>query len=92
MAKCFFRLFPFSFELVLFLLLGCGVNDAPKPNVIFVFADQWRAQDLGYNVNLIVKTPTLDQFARESVVFSNAAEMEGVRCHCTNQIGYRIYS
>jgi arylsulfatase A-like enzyme len=76
----FFRLFPFSFELVLFLLLGCGVNDAPKPNVIFVFADQWRAQDLGYNGNLIVKTPTLDQFARESVVFSNAVSGCPVCC------------
>ncbi len=43
-----------------------------KPNVVFVFADQWRAQDIGYNNNRQVKTPNLDDLARESVMFSNA--------------------
>ncbi len=69
-----------SFFLIIFLSLGCGVKNTPKPNVIFVFADQWRAQDIGYNGNLQVKTPAIDQFAQESAVFSNAVSGCPVCC------------
>ena len=68
----FISLLFFSFVLIFFLLLGCGVKNTPKPNVIFVFADQWRAQDVGYAGNPQVITPAIDQFSKESVVFSNA--------------------
>ncbi|MFI4912392.1 MAG: sulfatase [Sedimentisphaeraceae bacterium JB056] len=44
-----------------------------KPNVIFVFADQWRAQATGYAGNNVVKTPNLDKLAAESVNFTNAS-------------------
>jgi arylsulfatase A-like enzyme len=53
------------------IFLGCN-QKSQKPNVIFVFADQWRAQDVGYNGNPVVHTPTLDKLAEESVVFTNA--------------------
>jgi arylsulfatase A-like enzyme len=45
-----------------------------KPNIVFVFADQWRAQATGYNgdPNLQGKTPNLDKLAAESVNLSNA--------------------
>ncbi len=43
-----------------------------KPNVIVVFADQWRAQDVGYTGNSQVQTPHLDKLAHQSVIFSNA--------------------
>lgn len=43
-----------------------------KPNIIFVFADQWRGQDIGYMGNTQVKTPHLDNLARQSVIFRNA--------------------
>ncbi len=43
-----------------------------KPNVIFVFADQWRAQATGYNGDVNAITPCLDQLAEESVNFTNA--------------------
>jgi arylsulfatase A-like enzyme len=70
-----------SFLILVFgLLLGCGVKEEPRPNVIFVFADQWRAQDVGYNGNSQVKTPTIDEFAKESVVFSNAVSGCPVCC------------
>jgi arylsulfatase A-like enzyme len=42
------------------------------PNVIFVFADQWRAQATGYAGDPNVKTPNLDTFAEESINFSTA--------------------
>ena len=43
-----------------------------RPNVVFVFADQWRAQDTGYAGNDQVATPHLDRLARESVNFTHA--------------------
>ena len=78
--KDFISFFCFSVGLCFLLLSGCGKNEIRKPNVIFVFADQWRAQDVGYNGNTVVKTPTLDQFANESVVFSNAVSGCPVCC------------
>lgn len=59
-----------------FLLFGIiilsGCAEEKKPNVVFVFADQWRAQDLGFAGNTQVQTPALDQLAEEAVVFKNA--------------------
>jgi len=43
-----------------------------RPNVIFVFGDQWRQQATGYAGNPNVKTPNLDALARESVNFTHA--------------------
>ncbi len=43
-----------------------------KPNIVFVFADQWRAQAMGYAGNPDVLTPNLDKLAMEGVCFSNA--------------------
>ena len=43
-----------------------------KPNVVFVFADQWRAQATGYAGDPNVRTPTLDKLAACSVRFNNA--------------------
>jgi arylsulfatase A-like enzyme len=43
-----------------------------KPNLVFIFADQWRAQSTGYAGNKDVRTPKLDQLAKESINFSNA--------------------
>lgn len=43
-----------------------------RPNVVFVFADQWRAQDTGYAGNAQVATPHLDRLAQESVNFTHA--------------------
>jgi len=43
-----------------------------KPNVVFVFADQWRQQATGYAGNPNVKTPNLDTLAQTSVNFTHA--------------------
>lgn len=42
------------------------------PNIVFVLADQWRAQALGYAGDPNVQTPRLDQFQREAINFSHA--------------------
>ncbi len=47
-------------------------DERARPNLLFVFADQWRAQDTGYAGNADVRTPHLDRLARTSVSFRNA--------------------
>lgn len=43
-----------------------------RPNVIFVFGDQWRAQATRYAGNPDVQTPAIDRFASQSINFRNA--------------------
>lgn len=60
--------------LILFLssfILSCS-DKVKNPNIVFVFADQWRAQSMGYAGNQDVKTPHLDALAAEGVYFTNA--------------------
>jgi len=45
---------------------------AQRPNLIYILADQWRAQATGYAGNPDVKTPNLDKLAKESINFTNA--------------------
>ena len=47
-------------------------NNSKRPNVIYVFADQWRAQDAGYAGNKQVYTPHIDRLASESLNFKYA--------------------
>jgi arylsulfatase A-like enzyme len=43
------------------------MNRTSRPNVVFVFADEWRAQATGYNGDPNVDTPALDRLAGEAV-------------------------
>jgi len=43
-----------------------------KPNVVFVFADQWRAQATSFAGDPNAITPALDKLATQSVVFTTA--------------------
>ncbi len=43
-----------------------------RPNIVFVIADQWRAQAFGFAGDPNVKTPNLDRFERECVNFTQA--------------------
>ena len=51
-----------------------------KPNVVYVFADQWRVQDTGYAGNPQVQTPHLDRLAAQSVNFTHAVAGIPVCC------------
>ena len=67
----------FVFSLVAWCaLLGAAARAATpppaKPNILFVIADQWRAQAFGFAGDLNVKTPSFDRFERESVNFTQA--------------------
>ena len=43
-----------------------------RPNVVFVFGDQWRAQATGDAGNSVVQTPNLDRLAKQSLNFTHA--------------------
>jgi arylsulfatase A-like enzyme len=51
---------------------AAGAAAGSKPNVVFVFADQWRAQATHYAGDPNVKTPRLDQLAARSVRLTTA--------------------
>lgn len=62
------------------LFFSCQEAEPRMPNVVFIFADEWRAQDFGYNGNTDVITPNIDQLARESVNVSNTISGVSVCC------------
>lgn len=45
---------------------------APKPNVLWIVTTQWRAQSCGYAGDSNVRTPVIDQLAKESVNYAQA--------------------
>ena len=51
-----------------------------RPNVLFIFADQLRAQSVGCYGNPEVKTPHLDKLASEGVLFRNTVANTPVCC------------
>lgn len=51
-----------------------------RPNVLFVFADQWRGDAVGYAGNADVKTPHLDALAARSLVFDHCIAGTPVCC------------
>ena len=47
-------------------------STSKRPNILFIFPDQLRAQALGYNGETNITTPHIDKLASEGLVFSNA--------------------
>src|SRR5438094_241761 len=74
---------PFVLAALIFILLPAAAHgaDAPaKPNILFVIADQWRAQAFGHAGDPNVKTPNIDRLQNESVEFVNAVAAVPVCC------------
>jgi len=73
-----------SLSPVLPLTHSCALNRAVmtrrKPNLVFLLADQWRAQDTGYAGNTDVTTPNIDALARQSINLTNAVSGCPVCC------------
>src|SRR5947207_13622315 len=49
-----------------------GATAIDRPNILFLMADQFRADALGVSGNSWIRTPNLDRLARSGVYFSNA--------------------
>jgi arylsulfatase A-like enzyme len=70
---------------LVFFCLACSgaknpvkIADEQKPNLVFILADQWRFDAVGYMGNPDVITPNLDKLAAESLIFENAVTMMAV--------------
>jgi len=68
-----FALFGLVFGINLPSVAATAVTSRPvQPNILFVFADQWRAFATGYGGDPNVRTPNLDKLEAESVNFTHA--------------------
>ncbi|EON78291.1 Choline-sulfatase [Lunatimonas lonarensis] len=68
----------YLFFLIWIQFLGFSpVQQPKKPNVLFLFADDQRADALGIAGNPYILTPHIDQLAREGSRFTNAYVMGG---------------
>lgn len=56
---------------VVFFSFRSSAKKSEKPNLLIIIADQWRGQALGFLHEDPVMTPTLDSFAKHSLVLNN---------------------
>mgnify|MGYP003884339783 CR=1 FL=1 len=54
------------------IFLVVASHAATRPNIVFIFADDWGWGDLGCHGHPYVKTPNLDRLARTGMVFDAA--------------------
>lgn len=76
------KIFPAVIALATGPLALCEADSAPsttripdKPNILYIFADQWRGRATGYAGDPTVKTPNLDQLSKSALNFSNAVSV-----------------
>ena len=62
----------------LFPCVTLSAQDTTRPNLIYVFADQLRADVLGYTGDSKAITPNIDHFSKQSVDFTNAISVTPV--------------
>ena len=62
------------------LLVGCcaSISHAAKPNILFIFADDWGWGDLSCHGHPYVKTPNIDRLAKEGTDFYRFTVASGV--------------
>ncbi len=61
-----------------FLAAATSFAAAEKPNILFIFADDWGWGDLGCHGHPYVKTPNIDRLAREGTDFHRFTVASGV--------------
>lgn len=74
-----YKRFVFPILFVLFFW-GCNSNHSDysgtqlkmRPNILFLFADDWSWPNAGVYGDTVVQTPTFDKLAREGMLFTNA--------------------
>lgn len=62
----------------LFALFGVNAPAAERPNIVFIFADDWGWGDLSCHGHPYVKTPNIDRLAREGTDFYRFSVASGV--------------
>lgn len=70
--------FLFAVCLLLSLDTAAMAVDSAKPNIVFIFADDWGWGDLGCHGHPYVKTPNIDRLAKEGTDFHRFTVASGV--------------
>jgi len=68
----------FVFVLIAILLASFEVTAATRPNIVFIFADDWGWGDLSCHGHPYVKTPNIDRLAAEGTDFHRFSVASGV--------------
>lgn len=77
-------------------LAAAGVNamaaGAPRPNIVFILADDMGVGDLGCYGQKVLKTPNIDRLAAEGMLFTNAyaGAMVCAPSRCALMTGYHM--
>ncbi|HEY0548019.1 MAG TPA: sulfatase-like hydrolase/transferase, partial [Verrucomicrobiae bacterium] len=71
---------PLLFALAICALPAAGANAAQRPNILFLLADDLRADTLGCAAHGIVQTPHLDALAKRGTAFRNAFVTTSICC------------
>lgn len=61
-------------HLIALILLGCSLaaNVALKPNIVFIFSDDYAVQTIGALGSKINQTPHIDRLAKEGAIYRNS--------------------
>lgn len=71
---------PFLYVLLGLLILAAdGTRAADKPNVLFLFADDQRADTIAALGNPVIRTPNLDRLVKRGVAFDRAYMQGGLQ-------------
>ncbi|MDB4319417.1 sulfatase-like hydrolase/transferase, partial [bacterium] len=62
----------------IFLQSWCSLFAAQKPNILFIFSDDWGWGDLSCHGHPYVKTPNIDRLAKEGTDFHRFTVASGV--------------
>ncbi|MEO0447989.1 MAG: sulfatase-like hydrolase/transferase, partial [Verrucomicrobiota bacterium] len=68
----------FSLATIALLFAGTSGFAAPKPNIVFLFADDWGWEDLSCHGHPYVQTPNIDRIAAEGTDFQRFTVASGV--------------
>lgn len=67
----------FSGIFLVFMLIAFFTQAQNRPNILFLFADDQRADALGCSGNTYISTPNIDKLAERGIRFSNSYVMGG---------------
>src|SRR6476660_9519691 len=73
-------------QVVLLVAMVGRAAERRHPNIVYLLADQWRAQATGYAGDPNVKTPNLDRLEAASVDFTHAVSSNPVCSPCRASI------
>ena len=59
-------------RLLLLAILLVPAQDDPRPNILFLIADDWGYGHAGCYGDAVVKTPTFDKLGADGVLFTRA--------------------